>query len=180
MNKLLATASILSAVVATGTLAHAADVAVAPAYPQPPVAYQEVGPRDGIRIGYLDCGIDGGLGYVLGSAKSVDCVFRSALGAEPVDAYSGTIRKLGVDLGFTTGQRMIWAVVAPTAGYHQGSLGGLYKGVTAEATLGAGVGANVLVGGTSGSVQLQTVSVTGQLGLNLAAAGTSMTLNAVN
>jgi len=54
------------------------------------------------------------------------------------------------------------------------------KGVTAEATVVAGVGANILVGGTAGSMQLQTVGVTGQLGLNLAAAGTSMTLASVN
>ena len=50
----------------------------------------------------------------------------------------------------------------------------------AEATVGAGIGANILVGGTSGSIHLQTVSVTGQLGLNVAATGTSMTLTAVN
>jgi hypothetical protein len=70
----------------------------------------------------------------------------------------------------------VWAVFAPTTGYHRGSLGGLYQGASAEATLVAGVGANILVGGTSGSVQLQTLSVTGQLGLNVAATGTSMTL----
>ncbi|MEK1929653.1 MAG: DUF992 domain-containing protein, partial [Pararhizobium sp.] len=33
---------------------------------------------------------------------------------------------------------------------------------------------------TSGSIHLQTVSVTGQIGLNLAAGGTSVTLTAVN
>ena len=43
-------------------------------------------------------------------------------------------------------------------------------------TLGAGVGTNILIGGTSGSIHLQTVSLTGQLGLNLAATGTSVTL----
>ena len=52
--------------------------------------------------------------------------------------------------------------------------------MTAEATAGLGLGANVLVGGTRGSVHLQTVSLTGQVGLNAAATGTSMTLNAVN
>jgi hypothetical protein len=83
---------------------------------------------------------------------------------------------MGVDLGFTTKSRLIWAVFAPTAGYHPGSLAGLYQGITAEATVVAGVGANILVGGTSGSIHLQTVSVTGQLGLNVAATGTSVTL----
>ncbi len=65
---------------------------------------------------------------------------------------------------------------APTAGYHRGSLGGVYQGATAEVTVGAGIGTNILVGGTEGSIQLQTVSVQGQIGLNIAATGTSVTL----
>lgn len=137
---------------------------------------QEADRRGGVRIGYLDCTIGGGVGYVLGSAKEVDCAFVSAIGGEPVERYTGVVRKMGVDLGFTTRSRLIWAVFAPTAGYHHGSLGGLYQGASAEATLGAGIGANLLIGGTSGSIHLQTVSVTGQLGLNLAASGTSVTL----
>ncbi|MCS4094318.1 hypothetical protein FHT76_006019 [Rhizobium sp. BK176] len=132
--------------------------------------------RDGVKIGILTCDVGGGVGYVLGSAKTVDCVFSPVSNAEAQDRYAGAIRKLGVDVGFTTRGRIVWAVFAPTAGYHRGSLGGLYQGASAEATLVAGVGANILIGGTSGSVQLQTLSVTGQLGLNVAATGTSMTL----
>jgi hypothetical protein len=142
--------------------------------------YQESDQRGGVRIGYLDCSIGGGVGYVIGSAKEADCVFTSTMGSEPLDRYTGAIRKMGVDLGFTTRSRLIWAVFAPTAGYHHGSLAGLYQGATAEATLGAGIGANILVGGTSGSIHLQTISVTGQLGLNVAATGTSMTLTPTN
>jgi hypothetical protein len=142
--------------------------------------YEEQDQRNGVRIGYLDCSISGGVGYVLGSAKEADCVFTSTMGGEARDHYTGVVRKMGVDLGFTTRSRLIWAVFAPTAGYHHGSLGGLYQGATAEATVGAGIGANVLVGGTSGSIHLQTVSLTGQLGLNVAATGTSVTLTPVN
>ncbi|HEX2147294.1 MAG TPA: DUF992 domain-containing protein [Pseudorhizobium sp.] len=144
-----------------------------------PVVYQETDSRNGVKIGYLTCDIGGGVGYVLGSAKEVDCVFTST-GGDRRDSYTGAIRKMGIDLGFTTRGRMVWAVFAPTAGYHLGSLGGLYQGATAEATVGAGIGANILIGGTSGSIHLQTVSVQGQLGLNVAATGTSMTLTAVN
>lgn len=133
--------------------------------------------RGGVRIGTLDCTIGGGIGYVLGSAKEVDCTFRSAVGKRRTETYSGAIRKMGVDLGFTTGGRLVWAVFAPTAGYHRGSLGGVYQGATVEATVGAGLGANALIGGTSGSINLQILSITGQTGLNLAAGGTSMTLN---
>lgn len=136
--------------------------------------------RDGVRIGYLDCSIGGGVGYVIGSAKEADCVFTTTMGSEPVDHYTGVIRKMGVDIGFTTRSRLIWAVFAPTAGYHHGSLSGLYQGATAEATVGAGIGTNILFGGTAGSIHLQTISVTGQLGLNVAATGTSVTLTPAN
>ena len=70
-------------------------------------------------------------------------------------------------------------VLAATQGIPTGALAGTYAGVGAQATAGVGVGANVLVGGTSGSIHLQTISVQGQLGLNAAATGTSMTLNSV-
>ena len=50
-----------------------------------------------------------------------------------------------------------------------GALTGGYVGGTASATVGVGVGANVLVGGGSGQVTLQPVSVEGSKGLNVAA-----------
>ena len=170
MNKKLGTVLALTLAQAFATAAGAADMVVREEAP----AYVDQGDRDGVKIGMLTCDVGGGVGYVLGSAKTVDCVFASIRGEE--DAYSGVIRKMGVDVGFTTQGRIVWAVFAPTAGYHHGSLGGLYQGATAEATLGFGIGTNVLVGGTSGSIHLQTVSVSGQIGLNLAATGTSVTL----
>lgn len=167
MNKKMATVLALALAPAFASSASAADFVDSP-------AYEQADDRDGVKIGVLTCDVAGGVGYVLGSAKSADCVFSSTRGTQ--DRYSGVIRKMGVDLGFTTRSRVVWAVFAPTAGYHQGSLGGLYQGATAEATIGAGIGANILVGGTSGSIHLQTVSVSGQLGLNVAATGTSVTL----
>ncbi|MCO5069572.1 MAG: DUF992 domain-containing protein [Rhizobiaceae bacterium] len=159
-------AAALAAPLALASVAHAADVQT----------YEEPDDRGGVRIGTLSCDIDGGVGYVIGSAKEVNCLFKSTRGK--TESYTGAIRKLGVDVGFTTRQKLVWAVLAPTAGYHRGSLSGLYEGATVEATVGAGVGGNILVGGTSGSIHLQMLSVTGQLGLNLAATGTSMTLAA--
>ena len=176
-NRLAATIAVLPVLSVAGT-ALAADAMTRT--PEPAPVYQESGAQGGVKIGYLTCDIDGGVGYVLGSAKGAECVFSSAVGSEPLDRYTGVIRKMGVDVGFTTRSKLVWAVFAPTSGYHQGSLGGLYQGATAEATVGAGVGANILIGGTSGSIHLQTVSVTGQLGLNLAATGTSVTLTPVS
>ena len=166
MNRTIAT------IVAAASLAQAFVTAASAA--DPVATYQEQDDYDGVKIGMLSCDVGGGVGYVLGSAKNLDCTFSSTKGKH--DHYTGVIRKMGVDLGFTTQGRLAWAVFAPTAGYHRGSLGGLYQGASAEATIFAGIGTNVLVGGTSGSIQLQTISVTGQLGLNLAATGTSITL----
>jgi hypothetical protein len=99
------------------------------------------------------------------SSKAVSCRFTSLNGhTEP---YTGDIRKLGIDVGFTRGSRIIWQVFEPAA--RPGSLAGSYAGASAEATLAAGLGANVLVGGGNGGVTLQPISVQGQTGLNLAA-----------
>ena len=167
------TAAALS--VPSAMTARAADVEIIEKAPR-----YETDVHGGVKIGYLACNVGEGGGYVLGSAKELDCTFRSSFKGEGRDTYVGTIKKLGIDLGYTTRGKIVWAVFAPTAGYHRGSLRGTYLGAAAEATLGAGVAANVLLGGTGGSIQLQPVSVGGQLGLNVAAAGTTVTLKAIN
>jgi Protein of unknown function (DUF992) len=63
---------------------------------------------------------------------------------------------------------MVWAVFAPTEGPPPGSLDGTYGGVTASATAGVGVGANLLIGGSDRSISLQPLSVEGNTGLNVA------------
>jgi Protein of unknown function (DUF992) len=168
MTKVLATTLAVASMALAGAItAHAADFSAPRA---------EDGNSGGVRIGYLSCDIGEGGGYLLGSAKELDCVFRSSFRGERSDRYSGVVKKFGIDLGYTAQGKLVWAVIAPTAGYHHGSLSGTYVGAAAEATLGAGVGANVLLGGTGGSIQLQTISVSGQLGLNVAAAGATVTL----
>ena len=85
----------------------------------------------------------------------------------PREVYTGSISKFGLDIGATAGGEMIWAVYAPSTRKF-GALAGHYAGASGEATVGAGVGANVLVGGSDRTVSLQPVSVQGQAGLNLA------------
>ena len=85
----------------------------------------------------------------------------------PREAYLGSVGKFGLDVGATTGGRMVWAVYAPTAG-GPAALAGTYVGASGEATVVAGLGANVLVGGSDRTIALQPVSVQGQTGLNLA------------
>jgi hypothetical protein len=129
---------------------------------------------DRTKVGTLTCDISGGLGLIITSKKDVTCMFTpSATG--PREVYSGSITKFGLDLGATTGGEMVWAVFAPS-NRHFGALAGEYGGASAEATVGAGLGANVLVGGSDRTVALQPVSVQGQTGLNVAVGVTGMRL----
>ena len=50
-----------------------------------------------------------------------------------------------------------------------GMLAGTYSGATAEVSVAAGLGANVLVGGSNRTVALQPLSLQGQIGLDVAA-----------
>ncbi len=78
---------------------------------------------------------------------------------------------------FTTGSVIIWAVFVKTDRY-KGMLTGTYTGrSSAEMSLAAGLGANVLVGGSSQTVALQPLSVQGQIGLDIAAGVGSLDLH---
>ena len=119
-----------------------------------------------VEIGTLTCEVAGGTGFIFGSSKSLDCVFERADG--PDERYRGSINKFGIDIGTTTRSVMIWGVLAPTTDLPNGALNGTYGGVSGEATVGVGVGANALIGGSSRSIVLQPISVSGQEGLNIA------------
>jgi hypothetical protein len=119
-----------------------------------------------VRTGILNCDVSGGLGLIIGSQRMVNCLFTPDVPG-PQEGYYGTITKFGLDIGATAGGSMVWAVYADTSrGY--GFLAGDYAGASGEATVAVGLGANVLVGGSSRTVALQPVSITGQVGLNLA------------
>jgi len=145
--------SILGAVAAAGL----ALVASAPAQAQD---------GSGVRVGVLTCNVASGFGFIFGSSKEVNCVFSRD--GRDVAHYQGHIDKFGVDIGYTAGGVMVWGVIAPTQGIPPGSLDGHYGGVTASATAGVGVGANLLVGGSDRSISLQPLSVEGNTGLNVA------------
>jgi Protein of unknown function (DUF992) len=118
------------------------------------------------KVGTLTCDISAGIGLIIASKKNVTCMFTPSQPG-PREVYTGSITKFGLDVGATAGGEMLWAVYAPSDRKF-GALAGNYGGASAEATVGAGVGANVLVGGSNRTVSLQPVSVTGQTGLNLA------------
>jgi hypothetical protein len=128
-----------------------------------------------LQVGTLACSISSGVGMIVGSQRNVNCAFKAGAN-QPEEAYTGVLSRIGVDIGFTTGGAIIWAVFADTNRY-AGMLTGTYVGATAEATVAAGLGANVLVGGSNNTVALQPVSVQGQYGLNVGAGIGSLELH---
>jgi hypothetical protein len=127
-----------------------------------------------LRIGVLECVVAPGIGLLIISSKALTCTFSPSSGAK--DVYTGRIGKLGIDIGITGKQVIVWAVFAAQSGYVPGSLAGNYVGVSAQASVAVGVGANALVGGSNKSIALQPLSVQAQTGLNIAAGVASLTL----
>jgi hypothetical protein len=131
--------------------------------------------QERVKAGTLTCDISAGLGLIIASQKQVSCIFTPSV-SEPREVYFGTINKFGLDIGATVGGEMAWAVYAPT-NRPFGALAGHYGGASAEVTVGLGLGANVLLGGSDRTIALQPLSIQGQAGLNLAAGVTGLELH---
>ena len=144
--------------------------------PPPPVVTASAAPAPAasVKVGTLTCKVSSGLGFIFGSSKSLDCSYAPAAGAG--EHYSGTFSKYGLDIGFAEKSLLVWTVVAPSTAIASGALQGEYAGATADATIGIGLGANVLVGGSNKSFALQPLSVSGNTGLNIAAGAGVITL----
>ena len=121
----------------------------------------------GIKVGTLNCNVAGGMGFVFGSTKDLACTYEPTKAR--VEHYAGTVSKWGVDIGYTSKGKLVWAVFAPTSDVRPGAIEGEYAGATAQATVGVGLGANALIGGLDKSIALQPLSVSGSTGLNVAA-----------
>lgn len=119
------------------------------------------------KLGVLECRGGPSIGLVVGSVNTLDCLYTGDDGFQ--DRYTATIRKVGLDLGITRETALGWVVFAPTARIGEGDLSGDYGGVSGSASVGVGLGANVLVGGSANSVALQPLSLQGQTGLNVQA-----------
>lgn len=118
-----------------------------------------------VKAGTLTCTGGAGVGLILGSKKSYECTYVSL--SNRSETYSASITKIGLDVGVTDKSTMIWTVLAPSE-VVKGGLRGNYVGATADAAIGIGGGAKVLVGGSNNTIALQPVSIQGQTGLNLA------------
>ena len=53
--------------------------------------------KAGVNVGSLTCKVSGGMGFIFGSTKALDCLFARTDGI--AEQYSGTVNKYGVDIG---------------------------------------------------------------------------------
>ena len=128
------------------------------------------------RFGTLTCNLSPGIGLIIGSRQTMGCRFQPDRG--PPQDYEGVTTTFGLDIGITAGGVLVWGVLLSTEAY-PGALSGSYVGATGEASLGIGVGANLMIGGSNRTVALQPLSVEGQIGINVALGVTGMELRYV-
>jgi Protein of unknown function (DUF992) len=131
------------------------------------VASAEPAAAQQLRTGLLTCDVSAGIGLVITSQRELSCTFAPDRPGLMREDYDGTITKYGLDLGVVGGGIMVWSVFTETVA-GPGFLAGDYVGASGEASLGAGLGANVLIGTSNRTVTLQPVSVSAQIGINIA------------
>lgn len=123
--------------------------------------------QSGTKVGFLSCKMSPSIGLIVGSHQRIHCRFTPDVGGDP-EVYSGSITRIGLDVGFRAGGVMGWAVFAPTSGLPHGALRGNYVGASGDASLGVGAGGKLLVGGSHRTISLQPLALQGQVGVNLA------------
>ena len=136
--------------------------------------------KSGVKVGVLSCKLDPSIGLLFVGREKLQCHFTPQEPGLPAGDYAGAITTIGLDVGFSAGGHMAWAVWAPTNGPLAGALAGYYGGASGEVGIGVGLGANVLVGGSGRTIALQPVSVEGEVGVNLAVGISGLELRAVD
>jgi len=127
-----------------------------------------------VEAGLLTCRAAQGFGYILGSSRVLQCTYLSSSGAS--ESYSGSLSKVGIDVGYLGSSTLMWAVFAPADVSGLGALAGNYAGATAGATVGVGGAINVMTGGFRNSIALQPISVESNTGLYVGAGIAAMRL----
>jgi hypothetical protein len=122
--------------------------------------------QNAVEAGYLECRGQS-QAFVVGSVTRLECLFRPNFGRP--QPYYGTIRRVGLDIGWNDSTVLHWQVYAPTTRLGAAALAGSYGGGAANFSFGVGGGANALFGGSNSTISLQPVSVQGQTGFNAAA-----------
>ena len=129
-----------------------------------------------IYIGSLSCNVGGGTGYVLASRKTLDCVFLDKDGVLSAQ-YTGTIDKVGIDIGYTKAVHTIWRVYSLGSVRGPWNLSGTYVGEQSSvAAEGNQAGGNWLYGGPNAEIGMLASGVVQDAGYNLATGIAAMTL----
>jgi uncharacterized protein DUF992 len=118
------------------------------------------------QSGMLSCKLNPSVGFVIFGHQSMECRFVPSVPGPP-QFYEGALNTVGIDIGIVGTGGLAWGVLAPTAGIPAGALAGTYVGASGDIAVGAGVGANLLVGGSNRSFALQPLSVEGSVALNV-------------
>lgn len=142
-----------------------------------PAGAEDKGP--GVKIGTLTCNVEQETNFVIGSTAKLGCSFDPANG-QAASLYTGTVSDFGLDIGKTEKATLVWGVLAPSADMEPGALEGAYGGVTAGASLGAGIKANALIGGFDKSIALNPMSLETQTGTNLTLGVSRLSLEAAS
>lgn len=129
-----------------------------------------------VRTGTLTCQGKGRIGLLIGSREKLACIYEPS-GNRPKRQLLGTVTNVGLDVGVKGPSVMVWGVLGSTTALPTDALRGRFVGAAADASLGLGAGAKVLVGGNNKSIVLQPLSVQGQLGVNLAIGVTGLRLD---
>jgi hypothetical protein len=114
-------------------------------------------------------------GYILASQKSLDCVFLNKEGTESAQ-YTGTIDKVGIDIGYTKAVHTIWRVYSLGNVRGPNNLGGTYVGEQGTAAAGSQAGGNWIYGGANAEVGMLASGIVKDAGYNLAAGVAAMTI----
>ncbi len=129
-----------------------------------------------VKAGTLTCKGQGRVGLILGSRETLDCTYKPS-DNRPAISLKGVVTNIGLDIGIKGKSVMIWGVLGSTTSLPGEALRGSFYGAAADASLGLGAGAKVLVGGNNKSIVLQPLSVQGQTGVNLAVGVTGLKLD---
>lgn len=127
------------------------------------------------EAGLLTCDVGEGVALIISLPRDLHCVFHKTNGQN--EAYRGTLREVGLDIGVSGRGVFAWTVLAETSDVPPGELAGAYSGVEAGAAVAIGGRGQLLVGGSRRTISLQPLSVEGEVGLNIAIGVASMELH---
>lgn len=137
------------------------------------------GTTQGTRVGLLTCKTVPGstLSLIVHSTEDIKCSFKANAGG--TEHYKGeTGVGLGFDVSFDRETTMVYAVMSANVKAGDYQLAGKYFGGGGSATVGAGVGAQALIGGGHKNVSLQPVALSGSSGVGVSGGVTYLYLEA--